>query len=103
MVSQPSIINDGNVVDGIAPSQSIYENNDHSIINGPKRGSAVLHRSLHHEPLRVVSARGQYLDLSNSQRIFDATGGAAVACLGHGNERYAYPKMIIRTPSANSR
>lgn len=51
--------------------------------------SAVLHRSLHVEPLQVVSAQGNYLHLSNGQRIFDATGGAAVACLGHGDVRYA--------------
>lgn len=49
--------------------------------------SAVLHRSLHHDPLRVVRAEGNYLTLSNGQRILDATGGAAVSCLGHGNAR----------------
>lgn len=49
--------------------------------------SAVLHRSLHHDPHRVVSAKGNHLVLSNGQRIFDATGGAAVSCLGHGNVR----------------
>ncbi len=49
--------------------------------------SAVLHRSLHHAPLRVVGGSGHYLELSNGQKILDATTGAAVACLGHGNER----------------
>lgn len=49
--------------------------------------SAVLHRSLHREPLKVVSASGHYLHLSNGQSILDATGGAAVSCLGHGNKR----------------
>lgn len=49
--------------------------------------SAVLHRSLHNDPHRVVSAQGNYLTLSNGQKILDATGGAAVSCLGHGNER----------------
>ena len=49
--------------------------------------SAVLHRSLHIEPYRVVGSKGNYLHLDNGQKIFDATTGAAVACLGHGNER----------------
>jgi hypothetical protein len=53
----------------------------------PRLTSAVLHRSLRHSPLQVTSASGQYLLLSNGQKVLDATGGAAVACLGHGNER----------------
>lgn len=57
-------------------------------VNGKPTESAVLHRSLHHKPLHAVSAKGNYLYLSNGQKIFDATGGAAVACLGSGNERY---------------
>jgi adenosylmethionine-8-amino-7-oxononanoate aminotransferase len=47
--------------------------------------SAVLHRSLHENPVQVVSASGVWLHLSNGRRILDATAGAAVACLGHGN------------------
>ena len=49
--------------------------------------SVVLHRSLHHQPLRAIRAEGNYLTLDNGQTVFDATGGAAVACLGHGNKR----------------
>lgn len=49
--------------------------------------SAVLHRSLHHDPLQVVGAERNHLTLSNGQKILDATGGAAVSCLGHGNAR----------------
>ncbi|CAK4030121.1 related to adenosylmethionine-8-amino-7-oxononanoate aminotransferase [Lecanosticta acicola] len=49
--------------------------------------SAVMHRSLLEDPLRVVAAQGNYLHLNNGQKIFDATGGAAVACLGHGDIR----------------
>ncbi|KAF4550679.1 Aminotransferase class-III-like protein 2 [Elsinoe fawcettii] len=51
------------------------------------RTSSVLHRTLHTDPLTVVRAKGQYLYLSNGQKILDATGGAAVSCLGHGDER----------------
>ena len=49
--------------------------------------SAVLHRDLHKKPYQVVQASGLYLTLSNGKRIIDATGGAAVSCIGHGNER----------------
>jgi adenosylmethionine-8-amino-7-oxononanoate aminotransferase len=47
---------------------------------------ALLHRSLHHQPYKVVSAKGINLTLSDGRIIMDACGGAAVACLGHGNE-----------------
>ena len=88
MTSSTAVVNDGNIVDGLlGPLKSSVNGANNSSLNGDIRASAVLHRSLHCEPLRVVSAKGQYLELSNGQRIFDATGGAAVACLGHGNER----------------
>ncbi|EME48083.1 hypothetical protein DOTSEDRAFT_69875 [Dothistroma septosporum NZE10] len=70
------IVDDGNVVDD--------NGKDGDITNGDGR-SALLHRSLHHDPLHAVYAEGNYLHLSNGQRILDATGGAAVACIGHGN------------------
>lgn len=87
MVHEVPIINDGNVVEpATAP--------EHKEINGSgtngKAKSFVLHRSLHHDPIQVGSGNGNYLHLSNGQKIFDATGGAAVACLGHGNERYSH-------------
>ncbi|KAF2843726.1 adenosylmethionine-8-amino-7-oxononanoate aminotransferase [Patellaria atrata CBS 101060] len=50
-------------------------------------GSAVLHRSLKVDPLKVIAASGINLQLSNGQEILDATGGAAVSCLGHGSQR----------------
>ncbi|KAI4731434.1 aminotransferase, class III [Aureobasidium sp. EXF-10728] len=49
--------------------------------------SAVFHRSLHSDPISVVGASGNYLHLSDGGKLLDATGGAAVSCLGHGNER----------------
>jgi adenosylmethionine-8-amino-7-oxononanoate aminotransferase len=50
-------------------------------------GSAVLHRDLHRDPSKVVRASGNYLTLGNGQVILDATGGAAVSCIGHGSQR----------------
>ncbi|OAP60648.1 hypothetical protein AYL99_05650 [Fonsecaea erecta] len=49
-------------------------------------GPALLHRSLHARPYQVTAAKGLYLTLSDGRTIMDACGGAAVACLGHGNE-----------------
>ncbi len=78
------LMNDGNIVDNGHTAANRTTASTH--LEGST--SAVLHRSLHHDPLRVVSAKGNYLHVSNGQSILDATGGAAVACLGHGDERY---------------
>ncbi|KAK7756736.1 hypothetical protein SLS62_001179 [Diatrype stigma] len=49
--------------------------------------SAVLHRNLHEEFPRVVRGQGSYLVLDDGRRILDASGGAAVSCIGHGDSR----------------
>ena len=49
--------------------------------------SCVLHRDLHKQPEQVVSATGLYLNLPDGRRVIDATGGAAVSCIGHGDWR----------------
>ncbi|SMY21228.1 unnamed protein product [Zymoseptoria tritici ST99CH_1A5] len=83
----------------MAPSSTILVNNSNSLeifdqtpqaqsFNPSKTSeSRVFHRCLHSDPLHVVGAKGHYLTLSNGQEIFDASGGAAVACLGHGDVR----------------
>ncbi|KAI1326236.1 exocyst complex protein exo70 [Xylariaceae sp. FL0255] len=47
--------------------------------------SAVLHRSLKTNLPRLVGGKGNCLELEDGRKIFDASGGAAVACIGHGN------------------
>ena len=49
--------------------------------------SAVLHRDMHELPQRIVSAQGNYLTLADGSRILDSSSGAAVSCIGHGDER----------------
>ena len=49
--------------------------------------SAFLHRHLRQSFLSLSDAKGNYLTFSNGQRIFDASEGAAVACIGHGDVR----------------
>lgn len=51
-----------------------HENNAHR--------SAVLHRHLHHDFLSLARGEGHYLVMDDGRRIFDASGGAAVACIG---------------------
>src|SRR5262245_55395598 len=51
--------------------------------------SKLLHRSVSASPDIAVSGEGLILTLANGRKIIDASGGAAVACLGHGNKRVA--------------
>jgi adenosylmethionine-8-amino-7-oxononanoate aminotransferase len=62
---------------------------------GTRRGgelataSRVMHRSVLDQPETAVRGEGLCLTLKDGREIIDASGGAAVACLGHGNRRVA--------------
>lgn len=45
----------------------------------------IVHRHLHHLPPRAVSGQGVYLTDAAGREYLDASGGAAVSCLGHGH------------------
>lgn len=49
--------------------------------------SSILHSKISVAPPKIVKAQGNNLITSDGISIFDATGGAAVACLGHGHPR----------------
>src|SRR3954465_3783847 len=51
--------------------------------------SRVLHRTLFADPMLATRGEGIYLHLADGTKIIDGSGGAAVACLGHGNRRIA--------------
>lgn len=51
--------------------------------------SQVLHRTAAFEPDLVLYGDGMHLTLADGRAVIDASGGAAVACLGHGNARVA--------------
>jgi adenosylmethionine-8-amino-7-oxononanoate aminotransferase len=51
--------------------------------------SHVLHRSVAQQPDVAVRGEGLMLTLADGRHILDASGGAAVACLGHGHPRVA--------------
>jgi adenosylmethionine-8-amino-7-oxononanoate aminotransferase len=52
----------------------------------PKIGSALLHRTPWTPPT-AVRASGINIELEDGSQVIDAIGGAAVACLGMGNQR----------------
>lgn len=49
--------------------------------------SSVLHASLAIQPPNIVRADGNHFHTSTGTTIFDASGGAAVSCIGHNNAR----------------
>jgi adenosylmethionine-8-amino-7-oxononanoate aminotransferase len=51
------------------------------------RTSRVLHRSLREMPPKAVGGEGIYLIAEDGRRVIDASGGAAVSCLGHQHPR----------------
>ena len=51
------------------------------------RTSRVLHRSLRETPPTAIGGEGIYLFAEDGRRVIDASGGAAVSCLGHQHPR----------------
>lgn len=51
--------------------------------------SRIIQRTLHDVPPVAVSGQGIWLHLDDGRQVIDGSGGAAVACLGHGNRRVA--------------
>ncbi len=49
--------------------------------------SRVFHRNLAAAPMIATHGEGIYLHTADGRKIIDGSGGAAVACLGHGNAR----------------
>ena len=45
--------------------------------------SSVLHASLAASPPHIVGASGHYLYTKDGIELFDASGGAAVSCIGY--------------------
>jgi adenosylmethionine-8-amino-7-oxononanoate aminotransferase len=62
--------------------------------------SAVLHRHLNRDFLELVQGEGTYLTMADGRKILDASGGAAVGCIGWGNRRVAEAIMeqVLKAP-----
>ncbi|KAK4103508.1 PLP-dependent transferase [Parathielavia hyrcaniae] len=67
---------------------------------GTAENSAVLHRDLGYDFLPLTGGSGSHLILRDRRKIFDASGGAAVGCIGWGNERVAraVTRQILAIP-----
>lgn len=60
----------------------------HTASSTAPRRSRILHRSLRGDPPPVaVGGQGVWLHAANGHAVLDASGGAAVSCLGHGHPR----------------
>ncbi|TVY44146.1 putative aminotransferase [Lachnellula subtilissima] len=55
--------------------------------NGLETSEFLLGRHLHKAFPIVTGGKGNYLYLADGRTVFDAASGAAVSCLGYGNER----------------
>lgn len=54
----------------------------------------LLSRDLNNALPLVIKGKGNYLYTEDGQKMFDASGGAAVSCIGHGNKKVT--KEIIK-------
>ena len=70
---------------------AVTDSNTHSVSQNQdltmEGESAVLHRNLHEKPHEVIEASRLNMRLSDGRWIIDSSGGAAVSCIGHGDER----------------
>jgi Adenosylmethionine-8-amino-7-oxononanoate aminotransferase len=66
----------------------------------PAKESAVLQRDLSYDFALLARGEGNYLVLEDGRKIFDGSGGAAVGCLGWGNQRVteAVMKQVLAIP-----
>src|SRR5262249_47526172 len=62
------------------------------------RKSRVLHRSLRDTPPNAIGGEGIWLFAEDGRKILDASGGAAVSCLGH-----QHPRVIAAIARQTSR
>ena len=51
------------------------------------RFSRVMHRNLREAPPKAVGSEGVWLIAEDGRKVLDASGGAAVSCLGHQHPR----------------
>jgi len=58
----------------------------------------LIHRNLNAQPPIAVHGQGIWLTVKDGHRVMDASGGAAVACLGHG-----HPKVLAAMAEQMSR
>ena len=70
----------------------------------PTRRSHVFHRQAGQTPIMVAGGEGAYLTDAAGKRYIDASGGAAVSCLGHSDSDViaAMKRQLDEVPFAHS-
>jgi adenosylmethionine-8-amino-7-oxononanoate aminotransferase len=71
--------------DRSGPPQQTDNDFNPEINRMPATPTHVFHRQLQHTPPVAVSGQGVYLTDAQGKSYIDASGGAAVSCLGHGH------------------
>jgi adenosylmethionine-8-amino-7-oxononanoate aminotransferase len=56
-------------------------------VKGVEESRVIHHGHISKQPPKIVSGKGNYLVTDTGVKIFDATCGAAVSCIGHQNAR----------------
>jgi adenosylmethionine-8-amino-7-oxononanoate aminotransferase len=85
----PSALSDLNIQEKspLGPiSHNVHITSAHHV-TASKQTEFLLDRDLHKSFPVVKGGKGNYLHLTDGRAIFDSTSGAAVSCLGHGNQR----------------
>ena len=72
----------------MAPALLNNESTKSTSGQAPLKPTSILHRTLWRPPI-AESAEGSYITLESGQKLLDAVGGAAVACIGNG-----HPKVV---------
>lgn len=101
----PSAITEAPRDSYVTPTKSV-SNGSSSCMNGAavsgmKRTTFLFDRHLHKDFPVIVRGSGSKLYTKDGRVIFDATSGAAVSCLGHGNKRVTnavYQQMASGIP-----
>ena len=70
---------------GPPPQRTSSANPGEEVRSMSTAATHVLHRHLHFTPPVAVSGQGVYLTDAQGRNYLDASGGAAVSCLGHGH------------------
>jgi len=72
--------------------------------------SRIIQRSLRETPDKAVRGEGIRLYLASGKVVIDGSGGAAVACIGHGNQRrpacdsawhLSLPAALLNAPASS--
>jgi adenosylmethionine-8-amino-7-oxononanoate aminotransferase len=68
-------------------AEALQYNDGEGLILMASRSTCVLHRNLREIPPKAIGGEGVWLIAEDGRKVLDASGGAAVSCLGHQHPR----------------